>query len=32
MTLGALALIAPLRRLGTKRRREEKKPSKKGAR
>lgn len=32
MTLGALALLAPLRRLGTKRRREEKKPSKKGAR
>lgn len=29
MTLGALALIAPLRRLGTKKRREEKKPTKK---
>lgn len=27
MTLGALALIAPLRRLGTKKRREEKKPA-----
>jgi hypothetical protein len=29
MTLGLIALIAPLRRLGTKKRREEKKPAKK---
>jgi hypothetical protein len=32
MTLGALALIAPLRRLGSKKRRDEKKPEKKPAR